>query len=410
MVNKFKKIFKKISQSNLKSFSLKLKKIFKKKIDKNNFKEIHFVYGALAARKFVYPISKSLKNKSKIFYQPANKADIFQSSNAQKLPNWVNTKISFSWKIFLILPSLFYLSYLILKYKKSTIIVHTTTYATVPLFLTFIFRIENRIYFNHGFANIGSKGIIKIVLYFLEILNVLLSTKVITVSPSHLKFLKKNIISKLAPIKSTTPGSCCGILKSKIIDQKILNAKINKLKNKNSNLTITYIGRPHNRKGYPLILNIFKNIVELYPIQRFSLQIIGINPELVKKEIRDLPFKDSIKTIGYTNNVFKYLRNSHIIILPSQREGFGYALLEGAACGNALICFDIVGPDSLIKNNFNGLTIEKNKDAFDFAKNVVELIKDKNKLIKMIINAREASFEFEQKKVIKSVREILKIN
>ena len=51
--------------------------------------------------------------------------------------------------------------------------------------------------------------------------------------------------------------------------------------------------------------------------------------------------------------------------------------IEGAACGNALICFDIMGPDSLVKNNFNGLIIQKDS-AFDFAKRVMELVKDKD--------------------------------
>ena len=94
----------------------------------------------------------------------------------------------------------------------------------------------------------------------------------------------------------------------------------------------------------------------------------------------------------------------------SKGLGFGYALLEGAACGNALICFDIMGPDSLVKNNFNGLIIQKDISAFDFAKRVVELVKDKDNLIKMIINARKTSFRFEQKNVIKSIRDILKDN
>ena len=395
---------------DLKGFTQNLKKIFNKKLDKKNLTEIHFVYGAIAARNFVYPISKSLKNKSKIFYQPINKYDIFNSSNVQKLPNWVNTNILLNWKIFLILPSFFYLSYLVLKYKKATFVIHMSTYATIPLFITSLFRVKNRIYFNHGFANIGSKGIIRLALYFLEALNILLSTKVITVSPSQLRFLKKDIISKLTPIKSTQPGSCCGIIKSKIIDKKSLNSKIKKLKDNNSDFIITYIGRPHNRKGYPLILEIFKNIVKLQPEQKFILQVFGINPKLVKRDISDFSLRNNIKTIGYTNNVFKYLRKSYIVILPSHREGFGYALLEGAACGNALICFDIMGPDSLVKNNFNGLTLQKNISAFDFAKRVVEVVKDKDNLIKMIINARKSSFRFEQKNVIKSIRDVFNDN
>ena len=121
---------------------------------------------------------------------------------------------------------------------------------------------------------------------------------------------------------------------------------------------MTYVGRPHIRKGYPYILDLFKELNNKVKDINLSLQIIGINSDIVKSSIANYKYKNRIKIINFTDNIYKYLYKSYVVILPSLREGFGYALLEGAACGNALVCFDIIGPDSLVKMNHNGITVQ----------------------------------------------------
>ena len=133
-----------------------------------------------------------------------------------------------------------------------------TSYFFLPLLVAYILRMKNRVYFNHGFANIDSKGVIKHIFFSLEALNSFLATKVITVSPTQLKKVKNTFISRFTPIFSTKPGSCCGISKSVIIDNDSLEKKISLLDNPNQEFLMTYIGRPHIRKGYPYILDLFK--------------------------------------------------------------------------------------------------------------------------------------------------------
>ena len=96
-----------------------------------------------------------------------------------------------------------------------------------------------------------------------------------------------------------------------------------------------------------------------------------------------------------------------MVILPSLREGFGYALLEGAACGNALVCFDIIGPDSLVKMNHNGITVPIGTSAETFSGKIANLINNKEELIRLIRNARNSSLNFQQEKVIDSIKNII---
>ena len=104
---------------------------------------------------------------------------------------------------------------------------------------------------------------------------------------------------------------------------------------------MTYIGRPLLRKGFPYIINLFENITELIPETKVKLQVIGISESMTKNALKDKTKINLIDSILYTNNVDIYLKKSHITILPSTRESFGYALLEGAAQGNALALFDM---------------------------------------------------------------------
>ena len=369
--------------------------------------ELHFVYGGIAAKNFILPISKSCKNESIIFYQKSSINDNLTINGISALPNWFDIKISPKLNFLILIRSLFYLSRLLKKHPNCEVITHMTTYSFFALIISLLVKVKKRIYFNHGFAHIGSKGFEKIFLFTLEFFNCLFASKVITVSPSHLNFIKKGLIYKAAEIKSTYPGSCSGIDKSKLISLDALNKKCLNLSSRDNYIYLSYIGRPYVRKGFPFILKIFELIRDKMPSTKIKLQIIGITKDQIFDKLNE---KDNIRFIdpvGYTNDVFYYLRKSSITILPSLREGFGYALLEGAASGNALVTFNMIGPDSLVKNNYNGILIPYGNDPKVYANEICKLINNLEKLKRFMKNSRESAKNFEQDIILESLRKIL---
>ena len=56
--------------------------------------ELHFVYGGIAAKNFILPISKSSKNESIIFYQKSYINDNLTINGIKTLPRWFDIKIS----------------------------------------------------------------------------------------------------------------------------------------------------------------------------------------------------------------------------------------------------------------------------------------------------------------------------
>ncbi len=370
-------------------------------------REIHIVYGGIATKNFIFPIAKSSKSESLIFYQMSNQNDILKIDGVYAFPNWFNLKISSKLNFFILIRSLFYLSRLLKKHSQYKLITHMTTYSLFPLLVALCLKIKNRVYFNHGFAHIGSKGLIQIILFVLEFLNCFMATKVITVSPSQLKKIKKGFIPKKSNINSTFPGSCSGIDLSNLIDKDALKKKCLSINNKDNIIYISYIGRPYVRKGFPFILKIFEDLRKEMPSRKIILQVIGIRKKKIFKELNDKNVINYIETIEQTNDVFFYLRKSVITILPSIREGFGYALLEGAVSGNALVTFNMIGPDSLVKNNHNGILIEYGSKPNIFANEIFKLISKPEKLKFLMNNSRKSAKDFDRNIVLKSLRKFL---
>lgn len=67
---------------------------------------------------------------------------------------------------------------------------------------------------------------------------------------------------------------------------------------------------------------------------------------------------------GYTGKVENTIPRSHIMVLPSYREGMPKSLLEAAACGRAIVTTDVPGCRDAIRSKVTGLLVPaKNIDA-----------------------------------------------
>lgn len=60
---------------------------------------------------------------------------------------------------------------------------------------------------------------------------------------------------------------------------------------------------------------------------------------------------------GFSNNVSELVAQSHIMVLPSYREGLPKSLIEAAACGRAVITTDVPGCRDAITPNETGILI-----------------------------------------------------
>jgi len=64
-----------------------------------------------------------------------------------------------------------------------------------------------------------------------------------------------------------------------------------------------------------------------------------------------------VELLGFRKDIPNLFANSHIVVLPSYREGLPKALLEAAACGRAVVTTDVPGCRDAIEPNVTGLLV-----------------------------------------------------
>ena len=115
---------------------------------------------------------------------------------------------------------------------------------------------------------------------------------------------------------------------------------------------------------------------------------------------------DYFKWIGHQKDIFNVYKNSHIIILPSYREGMPKTLIEACAMGRAIITTEAIGCREGVDEGINGLKVPI-KDAQSLANAIEVLVNNPKKIIEMGVASRvKAEKEFDINSVIKTHLEI----
>jgi len=126
---------------------------------------------------------------------------------------------------------------------------------------------------------------------------------------------------------------------------------------------VIYTGRLVSYKGLPLLLEAWRTIHEKYPGARLiaagagGVDVFNCEDE-VKQYAKENNLNDCVTFTGAVNNVDEYLKASDIYALPTQNEAFPLALLEGMACGLAVISTPVGGIPDIVKHEKNGLMVK----------------------------------------------------
>ncbi|WP_321437518.1 glycosyltransferase family 4 protein [uncultured Bacteroides sp.] len=161
--------------------------------------------------------------------------------------------------------------------------------------------------------------------------------------------------------------------------------KISTLNNKK----IISIGRLEEQKGYDLLIQTWKIVVEKHP--EWSLHIYG-NGSLkntLKEFINKEGLNDSFIIENPVSDIYNKYVESSIYVMSSRYEGFGMVLIEAMACGIPVVSFDCPnGPSDIITDGEDGFLV-KNKDIEALAEKICYLIENENTRIEMGKKAHE---------------------
>tara|TARA_X000000950_G_scaffold288180_1_gene403744 strand:- start:1013 stop:2122 length:1110 start_codon:yes stop_codon:yes gene_type:complete len=192
----------------------------------------------------------------------------------------------------------------------------------------------------------------------------------------------KNTISKLTKLNTSyliIPGS--GVDLSKFIYKKETHEKN----------TIVMVSRLLRDKGvmeYISAANLLKN--KFLNLRFYLVGDIDLNNPTSLNNDEILQYKETSNVIflGYRNDINKIYENSNIVVLPSYREGFPKSLIEGAACGRAIVTTNVPGCRDAIIDGETGILVEP-KNSDELASAIEHLLKNKKKRLEMGIKSRK---------------------
>ena len=232
---------------------------------------------------------------------------------------------------------------------------HNTKSSLIPLLGAWLAGVHVRVYFNHGVPYAGYQGIMRSILYALERWNIALATNVVTVS-RDMQLLLQDVSSRMRP-QIIHNGSASGI------DLHIFSPERNSRTSwreahdlHEEDLVVVYVGRPVRRKGFELVLRLWR---DHFHDGNIKLLLCGPGPDDVLRYLSALP--STVIPLGFVHNVPEVLAASDLMILPSLHEGLSYACLEAQAAGAVVVANNIPGIRSIVEDQTTGFLVSNNE-------------------------------------------------
>jgi len=113
-----------------------------------------------------------------------------------------------------------------------------------------------------------------------------------------------------------------------------------------------------------------------------------------------------VQWLGHQTDMARIYAEAHIVCLPSYREGLPKVLLEGAACGRALVATDVPGCREIAREGENAILVRA-RESQPLAEALARLISDRFLRVRLGRRSREiAEAEYGVERVIEATLEV----
>lgn len=125
--------------------------------------------------------------------------------------------------------------------------------------------------------------------------------------------------------------------------------------------------------------DIFLKVIHLLKTDFPKLQAVLIGDGECMDELKEmtiqLGIESNVRFVGNQNDIFEWLRKSHVFILTSDSEGLSQAMIEAMVCGLPVVVSDVGELSSVVEDGINGFLIQ-NQDLERYVHCVTTLLKD----------------------------------
>lgn len=168
------------------------------------------------------------------------------------------------------------------------------------------------------------------------------------------------------------------------------------------------VGRLHNQKNYPMLIDAMTKVREMYPTACVHVYGEGELKEELIAYTKRKGMGDAVIFKGRTSQVQQKLSESSIFLLSSDFEGLSNAMLEAMSVGMPLICTDcpIGGAKMMLDGNCGVLTTVGDVEAF--AKAIIGLLSDPDQMDVIGGNAKNKADSYSADSIADKWEEVIK--
>lgn len=177
---------------------------------------------------------------------------------------------------------------------------------------------------------------------------------------------------------------------------------------KKENFKILHIGRFMDVKNHGLILRSFAQFVKQHPDAKLQLLGEGELREEMEQLAKRLQIESSVEFAGLQSNVYPWLHNADVFILPSKFEGMPMTLIEAMGTGLPIIASAVGGVPDMLTDGKNALLIRP--ESTELCKALEKLYKAADVRKQLGTEAKEKSVAFSNDSMAKQYIEIYKNN
>ncbi len=141
--------------------------------------------------------------------------------------------------------------------------------------------------------------------------------------------------------------------------------EIAKIKGSKQTADIIFSGRLLKHKNVDMLIDAVAILKQEYPSIKCTITGDGPEIEALTKQVTQLKLTKNVKLTGFIKNhddLLSMIKSSKVFVLPSEREGFGIAIIEANACSTPAITIESENNASkfLINTGVNGYVTKGN--------------------------------------------------
>lgn len=133
------------------------------------------------------------------------------------------------------------------------------------------------------------------------------------------------------------------------------------------------VGSLKSLKGFSVVIR----ALSLINKKKYKYTIVGEGAEYgrLQKLISDLNLRDSIKLVGWSDNIQRYFHDADIQLIPSKWEGFGLVAVEGMSTGLPVIASNVDGLNKVVEKKLNSVyLIDEYESPSNWAKAIEQMV------------------------------------